>query len=260
MQKKKSASASKRQERGDKPLAVTRFQKFVVERWNRRDIRNAPYNPRKIDDAARRLLRDNLNTVGLLGPVTVNRRTRNMVGGHQRLALLDALEGTDAYLIDVAVVELSDKAEREQNLFMNNPAAQGDWDLPALKAVIEEIDWQAAGFSAADLAVLDIEVPDDFALVAKAEKTKRAPKKHEGVEERRAAYQEREDAINATDFYLTVVFRDAESRASVLSQIGFEPTDAEDMQYIKSEVFVALINGLRPRTRLTLPSPATPAK
>lgn len=59
---------------------------FATERWSRDRIKNALYNPRTIDRFARQKLEADLKKVGLLAPLTVNRRTGNIVGGHQRLA------------------------------------------------------------------------------------------------------------------------------------------------------------------------------
>lgn len=103
-----------------------------MRRMHRRDLKGVPYNPRTISADARKRLKENLKEVGLLGPVMFNDTTGNVFGGHQRLALLDILEGSDDYWLDVAVSRLSPKREREQCVFLNNPGAQGDWDLKAL--------------------------------------------------------------------------------------------------------------------------------
>ncbi len=130
--------------------ARSKFQRFDVERWHRSRIQGAPYNPRTLSDAARAKLRANLDVdaggVGLLDPLTVNRRTGNLVSGHQRLAILDALEGREDYSIDVSVVELSDKQEREQNIFFNQRGAQGDWDAKLLGQMLPGLSIAATGF------------------------------------------------------------------------------------------------------------------
>lgn len=137
------------------PPKASRFQKFRVERWHRSQIQGAPYNPRVIDSYARKKLEANLKKVGLLDTLVVNRRTGNLVSGHQRLACLDVLEGSGDYHLDVAVVELTDKQEREQNVFFNNPAAQGAWDVQALGELLREgLEIEATGFEKMDLEVL----------------------------------------------------------------------------------------------------------
>lgn len=105
---------------------------------HRRQIQGAPYNPRKISDDSRRRLRDNLKRVGLVNALVWNRRTGNLVSGHQRLSILDALMRTDNYLLPVDVVDLDEVAEKEQNLFLNNPDAQGMWDLERVEAILKE--------------------------------------------------------------------------------------------------------------------------
>jgi len=134
---------------------LSRFQKFAVERWHRRDIQGAPYNPRIIDAHAKKKLERNLKKVGLLETLVVNRTTKNLVSGHQRLTCLDALEGNGEYFLDVAVVELSEKQEKEQNLFMNNPGAQGTWDSALLADLLrEDLAIEATGFEKTDLEVI----------------------------------------------------------------------------------------------------------
>ena len=134
-----------------------------MERWNRADIENAPYNPRTIDDYAKKKLRENLKRVGLVQPLVVNKTTGHLVSGHQRLAAMDALEKSGEYLLDVSVVEMDKKTEMEQNAFMNNPSAQGTWDVDALSDLVHGgvFDWQLAGFDKLDLEVLIADLPGE---------------------------------------------------------------------------------------------------
>ena len=70
-------------------------------------LRAAPYNPRKIHPESQRRLKKALTRLGMLAPVTWNRRSGNLVGGHQRLKLLDELaDGATDYELTVAVVDL----------------------------------------------------------------------------------------------------------------------------------------------------------
>lgn len=137
---------------------LCQFQKFVIERWDRRAIKNAPYNPRVITKDAERRLKKKLQTRGLLQAVTVNRTTGNLVGGHKRLALLDVLSKGQAYSLDVCVVKLTSKQEREENIAFNNPALGGQWDLDVLADVLKgddiKIDLDETGFDQVNLEVL----------------------------------------------------------------------------------------------------------
>jgi ParB-like nuclease domain len=131
------------------------FQKFTPERWDRRKIKNAPYNPRTIAADAERRLKKKLQTRGLLQAVTVNRTTGNLVGGHKRLAILDVLSKGQAYSLDVCVVKLTPKQEREENIAFNNPAFGGDWQLEALAGMFKDegvkLDMDETGFDQVNL-------------------------------------------------------------------------------------------------------------
>lgn len=105
-------------------------------------------------------MKDNIKRVGLLGGIVWNRTTGNIVSGHQRVTILDEInnysDGKNDYEINVEVVELSEKEEKEQNLFMNNKNVQGEFDENILKTILTDIDYSNAGFSDFDLDMLGI--------------------------------------------------------------------------------------------------------
>ena len=150
----KKSSKSSPIVKSSSPLALTQYQAFKVERVARGQITGVKWNPRKISPTAKKKLQRVLKTFGLLEPVVVNRNTMELVGGHQRLACIDALEGHEDYSLDVSMVELTDKQEREANLMLNNLELQGEWDLPLLAAVIPEISIESAGFEPTTLDVI----------------------------------------------------------------------------------------------------------
>ena len=131
----------------DKPAApsLATYQKYTIERVHRSAILNAPYNPRVISKAQERKLRKILQKHGLVGPPTWNKRSGNIVGGHKRMAILDALEGTNNYLLDVAMISVSDKRERELNIALNNREAQGDFDMEAMQVLMVDLKKQSEG-------------------------------------------------------------------------------------------------------------------
>lgn len=119
---------------------LTRFQKYAPVRMLRSEIKGAPYNPRVLNAWAKKKLKAKLDSDGLLSAPTVNKRTGHLVNGHQRLAILDELEGHQNYLVDVDLVDMSLAKEKRNNLFFNNQAAQGDWDTDKLAALLEDDD------------------------------------------------------------------------------------------------------------------------
>lgn len=152
MAKKKSENQKpKKAKSAPPPPADCPFAKYSPDRVSRKDIKKAPYNPRVISDAARAKLRENVERVGFLGGIIWNKRTRNLVAGHQRLGVLDTLMRTDNYLVPVDVVDLDEQTEKEQNLFQNNAQAQGDWDMEKLEGMLRGVEIKHTGFNASDL-------------------------------------------------------------------------------------------------------------
>jgi DNA modification methylase len=78
-------------------------------------------------------------------PVVWNKRTGNVVGGHQRLRALAAEGATE---VDVAVVDLGDAEEKALNLALNSESIQGSW-LPSALGLIDEIMGAMPGAGAA---------------------------------------------------------------------------------------------------------------
>ncbi len=134
----------------------------------RSEISFASYNPRVITDEARKKLKKNLQTVGLLGGVVWNERTGNLVSGHQKVSIMDAVNrydpetGANDYEFRVEVVDFDDKTEKEQNLFMNNKAVQGTYDDDMLRSMLAEIDYVNAGFEEIDMQMLGLADFGDF--------------------------------------------------------------------------------------------------
>lgn len=86
----------------------------------------AAYNPRKDlqpGDPEYEKLRRSLEEFGLVEPLVYNRRTGRLVGGHQRLKVL---QETGVAEVEVSVVDLDEDREPALNLALNK--LQGDWD------------------------------------------------------------------------------------------------------------------------------------
>lgn len=219
------------------PNALTKYQSFVSERWDRSNITGAPYNPRTITDESRKKLQTSLKKVGLLAPITVNRRTGYVVGGHQRLATLDALEGRSDYQLDVAVVDLDDKEERECNLLLNYDGNHGDWDAKALADLLysADLDMSVVGFDAIELenlfdndfaeVVEKIYSPDDAPAAVKgvvSDVEELAGIKRRREEYRQKVAQQQTDGLGGSD--VTLVFKNEAMQRKFLEHIKW-PTD-----------------------------------
>ena len=180
------------------------MQSFESKRIHRSLLKNAPYNPRVISDSERARLKAGVKRHGLVEPLVWNKRTGNIVGGHQRLDIVDQLAATHNYLIDVSVIDVDLPREKELNVLLNNPDAQGDWDLSKLSEIFKDKDVMLAGtgFDTGDIYRLFGDTPllsreeDLEQYAAKVEKGR------EGFEKAKAFVVER----NSTMFYMVVVF------------------------------------------------------
>lgn len=148
-----------------KPNKIKQAEQCTVKRS---EIQFASYNPRIISDEARKKLKKNMQTVGLLGGVVWNTRTGNLVSGHQKVSIMDAVNrydpetGANDYEFRVEVVDFDEKTEKEQNLFMNNRAVQGTYDDDMLRSLLDEIDYANAGFDDMDMQLLGLADYGDY--------------------------------------------------------------------------------------------------
>ena len=99
------------------------------------DLLPADYNPRTISDEALAGLGQSIGRYGLVQPIIVNARTGRVVGGHQRLKVLQA-KGVEA--TDVVVVDVEEAEEKALNLALNSPRISGEWTADAL-GLLEEV-------------------------------------------------------------------------------------------------------------------------
>jgi len=84
---------------------------------------------------------------GQLDPIIFNTRTRKILGGHQRLKVLDSQGYTELFTValgaytwafaEADLKELSEKEEIAANIALNK--AQGDWDIEQLTINLQEL-------------------------------------------------------------------------------------------------------------------------
>ncbi len=111
---------------------------MIIQKIDINKINPAPYNPRldlKPGDSEYEKIKRSISEFDLVEPLVWNKRTGNLVGGHQRLKVLKE-QGTDK--VEVSVVDLSPSKEKALNIALNK--AQGQWDYPKLKDLLQEID------------------------------------------------------------------------------------------------------------------------
>lgn len=236
---------------------IAKYQKFEARTINRKEIKNAPYNPRKISDSNLNLLKRNIKRVGLVETLVWNKLTGNLVSGHQRLSILDTLEKRDDYDITVAVVELDDKTEKEQNIFLNNHNAQGEWDRDLMLDIVGDIDLKEAGFTDIDLSIIGIEldlerhqnesveeVIDKFETIKAANKEvklaerEKNPEAKDWKDVKQDIKKNNEEKGSTREDYFAITFNDYKAKEAFLKRFGFQP----DERYLKGEVFEQVLN------------------
>jgi hypothetical protein len=129
------------------------------------DIKRAKYNPRKAlkhGDPAYEKLKKAVLEFGLVEPLVWNSRTKNLVGGHQRLSIIE--ERGDSQ-VEVSVVDLDEHAEKVLNLALNKQG--GEWDFATLADLLQEldagdIDMEITGFGIEELAKLMTWTPNEI--------------------------------------------------------------------------------------------------
>lgn len=211
---------------------MSQYQTFETQVISRKDIKNADYNPRLMDKDAQRRLKRGIKEHGLVQPVVWNRRTGNLVGGHQRLKQLDALERNEDYSLTVSVIDVSPREEAEVNVQLNNPSMQGSWDFDKLADMSEDFDlsFDDMGFSDMDVDLL-FDGDDRFSKLYDTPDVEEAKGKLQEVKESRAEGAERLKERNGINWFAVIVFKDEDEKRRFYQQISMPIAE----QYITVE-------------------------
>lgn len=199
----------------------SKFQKGEMQTLKRSQLKGAEYNPRIIDKEAKKRLKKGLQQHGLVSPITWNKRTGNIVSGHQRISQLDALERNKDYELDVWVIDVDEAEEAILNVQLNNPSMQGDWDLDALADMTEEfgIDFDDMGFSKTDVDFM-YDGDEKFTQLFETPEAQEVKQGLEEVKAAREAGKERMQDKNNINFYSILVFEDEKQRAEFYKKIS----------------------------------------
>jgi hypothetical protein len=152
-------------------------------------------------------------------PLVWNERTGNLVSGHQRLSVLDELEKSAEYHLDVAVVDLDEAAEREMNVFLNNQDSMGGWDLVKLEDMVKAdgADLKGFGFDEVELSFL---LPGAFGAAGADDPAEADAETIRKMKEARKKHKEKGRKLDDAEYYFTVVFGDARERDLFLVRAG----------------------------------------
>lgn len=214
-------------------MAKSKYQAYDTETINRSDIKNAPYNPRIMDKNAKKRLKQNIARHGLVAALTWNKRTGNLVGGHQRLEQLDALEKNKDYELTVCVVDVDEREEAQLNVQLNNPSMQGEWDLDKLANMAEEFDFDMSedlGFIETDIDFM-FEGDDRFSQLFETQEGENMRGELEKVKEARKKGVEKLKDRNNINWFTVIVFENEEDRKNFMKEISIPAHE----QYVTEE-------------------------
>lgn len=117
---------------------------MIIEKIPVTKLQPAKYNPRKDlqpGDPEFEKLRRSVEEFGYVEPIIWNKRTGVVIGGHQRLKVLQHLGYTE---VDCVVLDLDEQKEKALNVALNK--ISGAWDVPLLTALLRDLD--ESGFDA----------------------------------------------------------------------------------------------------------------
>ena len=239
-----------------------KFEVYQMQTVKRSSIHEAPYNPRKISDEARKKLKKGLKTYGLVQPIVVNRLTMNVVGGHQKLSIMDEeyKYPKNDYSLQVSMINVDEETEVKINIFFN-PAAQGEWDnelLQEIKLSYPDIDFQKdlafdmldmqyifAGSSLFDddnnLFDINPEQNDIVDMVEQAKKADRLKEARQAERDMRKAENRSDDDYQAKydDYTLTLVFENNAAKQDFCRRANIETKE----KFVKSSILYDVADG-----------------
>ena len=239
---------------------LSKYIKYTVVVLNRSQIHFADYNPRTLSEESKKALKRGIKKYGMVGGIVVNKKGYTVVSGHQRLTVMDELQNYPEkdYKIRVDLIDVDEKAEKELNILMNNPNAQGTWDYDKLKELIPQIDYKDAGLTDADLSMIGVDM--SFATEANnstandlSDFMSNVDKQHQDEIQQRAEEkkiqhvkdvkeQVKEKAMNDAanmDAYVVLSFSNYESMKAFLNSLGYD----ESQKFIKGEDFQQKVEG-----------------
>jgi ParB-like chromosome segregation protein Spo0J len=127
-------------------------RRMAFEMMSPKRCKPNPDNPRRIDDDNRERLKAGITQLGWVDPIILRAESRVILGGHQRHDI--AMELKFPKVPVVLVYGLSDSEAEAVTIILNNPAAQGEWDLDKLTASLgrlrdQEFPLELTGFDRA---------------------------------------------------------------------------------------------------------------
>lgn len=216
----------------------TRFDKGNPEVIDRALIKNAPYNPRQIDRDSAQRLRKSISEHGLVDLPIWNKRTGNLVGGHQRISQLDALEGSKDYELMVNVIDVPEREEAALNAKLNNSDLMGDWDFQKLADMADEFDlgFEDMGFSETTVDMM-FDGDDRFSALLDNDDVNGAECDMGEIKAARQRIRDDESEKDSINYFATIVFHDEAAKKRFMQAISINTWE----QYVTVEQILRVL-------------------
>ncbi|MBR0315974.1 MAG: DUF4417 domain-containing protein [Synergistaceae bacterium] len=145
-----------------------------IEKKSINELIPAEYNPRKIKKKELEKLKRSIEQFGYIEPIIWNETTGRVVGGHQRLKVLQE-QGEQE--IECVIVNFSEEEEKAVNIALNR--ISGEWETDKLFSLLEDLqthdfDITLTGFDLPDIEdyKIDLKIKDEIGYYGDArEKT-----------------------------------------------------------------------------------------
>lgn len=218
-------------------MSISKYISSEVVEIKRSQVVLADYNPRKITDEAKKLLKANIKRLGVMGGIVWNELTHHLVGGHQKIKILDELHKYNPdtqendYTLRVEKVQLSAKEEKEQNIFLNNKNAQGEYDRSLLGDILQDIDYKLAGLDEYDLNLSGVQLDsfepegiDDEPEPLELKKTAKE-KKDEILGKKEAIKQDNIRRVEEGETYVMLSFDNFDNKSEFMQRFDLDPME-----------------------------------
>lgn len=126
---------------------------------------------------------------------------------------------------------MDEDEEKAANLLLNNPEAQGEWDLEKLGEMLKapDLDLVIAGFDASDVFKIVGDQATDTVLTEIADRV-------EKVKEARENTAKHNDTTHSSHWFLVAVFRDDDERLAFTQRLGLP-----NNRYVDGRQLLALL-------------------
>jgi hypothetical protein len=226
----------------------TEIKQIEIRAIKRTQIKFAPYNPKKhsVDNIKKQL--KNLKRVGYLGGIVWNEVTGNLVSGHKRIMAFDlhnnynGTQETD-YQISVGVVQMDEKTEKEQNVYMDAASTNTTQDYDLLAELIPEIDYINAGLTEIDLNIIGVDylfqteeeknIVDDIENMYSHEMKQKQQSKEAIKAIKDEIKQKSNEKAENMDNYVMLSFDTFAQKAAFMQRFGYDKRE----RFIKGEIF-----------------------